>query len=157
MDQQCFRKTAKGIKEIEERSGFLSQIARRLLITMDGKKTRGELLKAFSLPDFEEALAKLELLKMVEEVSPPAAVPTSKLLDIDKHALSQVRNIMHMSNQQYLAGKLDRFLAEDFNKIHSKAELEPVLEHWHRLLCDEGHSVTAYAHLRQIKATLGWG
>ncbi len=152
MDQQRFSKTAKGSKEIEERSGLLSPLARRLLIMMDGKRTRGDLLQTFSLDELEEALARLELLKLVEEISGPITVAAS----IDSRAMSQIRQMMYMSNQQYLAGQLDRFLNEDFTQIHDRAGLEPVLEHWHRLLCDAGQEVVAYAYLRQIKTTLGW-
>jgi hypothetical protein len=152
MDQQRFSKTAKGSKEIEERSGLLSPLARRLLIMMDGKRTRGDLLQTFSLDELEEALARLELLKLVEEVS-GIITPASR---IDSRAMSQIRQMMYMSNQQYLAGQLDRFLHEDFTKIHDRAGLEPVLEHWHRLLCNAGQEVVAYAYLRQIKTSLGW-
>jgi hypothetical protein len=153
MDQQCYRKTTKGNQEIAERSGFLSSTARRLLIRLDGKRTRGELLKAMSLDELEESLARLELLKMVEEVS---GLNQAGLAGIDKQALAQVYKMMFMSNQQYLAGKLDRFLEEDFALIQNRAGLETVLEHWHKLLCDAGHEVTAYAYLKQINAALGW-
>ncbi|MBY0444745.1 MAG: hypothetical protein K2Q15_05990 [Burkholderiales bacterium] len=152
MDQQRFSKTAKGSKEIEERSGLLSSVARRILIMMDGKRTRSDLLQTFSVAELEEALSKLELLKLVEDVSGTVAAPAS----IDSRALSQIRQMMHMSNQQYLSGQLDRFLNEDFAKINNRASLESVLEHWHRLLCNAGEEVAAYAYLRQIKATLGW-
>ncbi|MFC7418964.1 hypothetical protein ACFQNF_03630 [Iodobacter arcticus] len=152
MDQQRFTKTAKGSKEIEERSGLLSSVARRILIMTDGKRSRADLLQTFSINELEEGLARLELLKLVEEVGSNS----HGIVSIDQRALSQIRQMMHMSNQQYLAGQLDRFLNEDFAHIHNRAGLEPVLEHWHRLLCDAGHEVTAYAYLRQIKSTLGW-
>ncbi|MGL4605491.1 MAG: hypothetical protein ACRCU9_15245 [Iodobacter sp.] len=162
MNNQCFGKTAKGNKELEERSGLLSPVARRVLIMMDGKRSCGDLLSTFSQDELEEGLARLELLKMVEEIilpeiSHPAAAVQSHSPAIDKQALAQVKKIMHMSNQQYLAGKLDRFLDEDFPRIHNKAGLEPALEQWHKMLCDSGNDVSAYAYLRQIKATLGWG
>lgn len=152
MDQQRFSKTAKGSKEIEERSGLLSPMARRILIMIDGKRTRGELLQTFGVNELEEALVKLELLKLIDDAS---NMPTAQI-SIDSRALSQIRQMMHMSNQQYLAGQLDRFLNEDFAKINNRASLESVLEHWHRLLCNAGEEVVAYAYLRQIKATLGW-
>ncbi|MEJ2792396.1 hypothetical protein WAE56_03185 [Iodobacter sp. LRB] len=154
MDQPRFTKTAKGSKEIEERSGLLSSVARRILIMVDGKRTRSDLLQAFSLAELEEGLSRLELLKMIEESSGPAN--SHEGVSINQRALAQIRQMMYMSNQQYLAGQLDRFLDKDFALIHDRAGLEPVLEHWHRLLCDAGHEVTAYAYLRQIKTTLGW-
>ncbi|AZN37419.1 hypothetical protein [Iodobacter ciconiae] len=154
MDQPHFTKTAKGSKEIEERSGVLSSVARRILIMVDGKRTRSDLLQTFSLAELEEGLTRLELLKMIEESS--SRTNNYGGVSISQQALTQIRQMMYMSNQQYLAGQLDRFLDKDFALIHDRAGLEPVLKHWHRLLCDAGHEVAAYGYLKQIKTTLGW-
>lgn len=69
-----YRKTARGVTEIETRAFKLSPRARSLLIMVDGKRD-ATALSAFAVPPAEEALAALLAEGFIELVGESAAPP----------------------------------------------------------------------------------
>jgi hypothetical protein len=77
-----YAKTAKGLAEINARSGALSLQMRRVLIMIDGRRPVAELMAVVRAGEFDGIIAALEQHAMIEKVD-PAHLPVRNLEEED--------------------------------------------------------------------------
>ena len=125
-------KTPQGVGEIANRSGAVGQRARRLLILIDGQRSRDELHALAGDPDIESTLAQLSdagfivaAAEQADSVSPAKASVQAQSKDLEK-----ARNFMINTLRAYHGpySKLD--LVKRIGASQQRAELEVLSEEW---------------------------
>lgn len=127
-------KTPKGVGEIANRSGAIGQRARRLLILIDGQRSRAELHALAGDPDFENSLAQLcdagfiGAAPVESGIVPPSA--SAQADDPSAQDLQKARNFMINTLRAYHGpyNKLD--LVKRIGASQQRAELEVLSEEW---------------------------
>jgi hypothetical protein len=167
-----FFKTDLGAQELQNRSPGFPIKQRQLLFLIDGSKRIAD-LAAFS-PNLEDL--KLRLIKLVEQgliqtqdirrdplptifdatvqpVAQPATNPAIKKLPSNK-ALQNVRRIISMTDQNYLANKLEYMLTDVFDVMTTADELQFCIDRWQKTMRETGHQEMADAYMWQIRSAL---
>ena len=125
-----FRKTAKGLSEIETRANRLPPRLRSMLILVDGKRDAGDLkrlvaqqadetLLALAEQGFIEAVGEtLDRLDRLDKQGTPASKPSVDLLAVRRHAARALKEEL---------GPSARLLVIRIERSRSAEELKPLL------------------------------
>ncbi|WP_068637266.1 hypothetical protein [Thauera butanivorans] len=127
-------KTPKGVGEIANRSGAIGQRARRLLILIDGQRSRAELHALAGDPDFENSLAQLCGAGFIAAAPvEPGIVPPSAGTPADDPSaqdLQKARNFMINTLRAYHGHYNKLNLIKRIESSQQRAELEALFGEW---------------------------
>ena len=127
-------KTPRGMGEIANRSGAIGQRARRLLILIDGQRSKGELHALAGDPDIESTLGQLIDTGFITEASPQAEAPppseASRMNEAATQDLQKARNFMINTLRAYHGHYSKMNLIKRIEGSQQRAELEALFEEW---------------------------
>lgn len=127
-------KTPQGVGEIANRSGAVGQRARRLLILIDGQRSRDELHALAGDPDIDGTLAQLSdagfIVAAAEQADSVSPAKASVQVQAQSKDLEKARNFMINTLRAYHGpySKLD--LVKRIGASQQRAELEVLSEEW---------------------------
>ncbi|QLG88899.1 hypothetical protein HQ393_11995 [Chitinibacter bivalviorum] len=165
-----FFRTDSGNHELQARTPGFPIKQRQLLFLIDGQKRIAD-LAAFS-PDLEDL--KLRLIKLQEmgliqthaiertplptifdaTIQPVEPVRTKTKQLPSTKALQNVRRIISMTDQTYLANKLEYMLVDVFDVMQTADELQFCIDRWQKTLREAGFHEMADAYMWQVRSAL---
>ena len=127
-------KTPQGVAEIANRSGAIGQRARRLLILIDGQRSRAELHALAADPDIATTLDQLIGAGFIAEAPAHAETPpppeASELDHASAQGLQKARNFMINTLRAYHGHYNKMNLIKRIEGSQQRAELEALFDEW---------------------------
>ena len=150
--QTVFAKTQKGQREIQNRSGGLSMIERRLLILVDGKRTAQEIWRITKVADYEHLLAQLSAAgyiasKQSAEVvskSPTSESGTQSQSDRDMAPKAFMLSTLRTMANPMLAARVGK----EIEAAENKDQLQALVDSWYRAIADNPANLTRVDGIR---------
>ena len=162
-----FIKSDAGLREVQHRTPGFPPRLRQLLILIDGTKCFDDFLGLQADRDTLAAqLRQLIELQLVTESGQPAfgatapaaptptPAPTSSSTLPSVSARQKVRRIISMTDQAYLANKLEFMLSDVYDVLTNREDLQFCIDRWQKALKDAGHTELADAYLAQVRTAL---
>ncbi|MEJ2177275.1 MAG: hypothetical protein P8Y12_04865 [Gammaproteobacteria bacterium] len=132
--QTVFNKTRKGQSEIQNRSGGLSMIERRLLILVDGKRTAEEIWRITKVADYEHLLAQLSAAGYIEadQSAQPAKRPFMQ--GASRQANMAPKTFMLTTLRSMASPMQAAKVGKEIQAAQSKDELQSLVDTWYRAI-----------------------
>lgn len=127
-----YAKTSAGTREVAERSCRLSALQRRVLILVDGVRSRSELAGLLGAGEIDTVLAELRVAGLISDGSPqPAPQPVVRpVVEVAPAILHDARQLMHRTTRLHL-GLMGVALQDKIVAACSRNELLSVCAQWH--------------------------
>ncbi|MCE2908932.1 MAG: hypothetical protein O9343_18490 [Burkholderiaceae bacterium] len=145
-----YRKTAKGLSEIETRANRLPPRLRSALIVVDGKRNLAELRPLILQPaETLAALAEQGFIEAIREAAPPAAAPAPAASDGNASDFEQTRRAAVRALNDLL-GPAAESLAIKMERARNIGELTPLLTQGAQTVANMRGRSTAEAFARRF-------